>query len=217
MGWRGLGTAVLLVVVGVAAGLALGFQQRPTVATGETAAPLPAESPAIPIDPPPSVAPDPATPPALAPGLPTHQEIVGGRQFGVAVPVPNGWERFELAAAENRWTAPGNPPTTYSMRVEVVFGERRSIPQIMSLRAEDLDAASDFTIQEQTDDTLVFTYIDATSHRRLQMLRWVAPRGSGTAEVEVAVVGRMRDEAGLADLLDAVSDGAREPADPGLR
>jgi hypothetical protein len=211
MSWRGLGAAVLLAVVGVAAGLALGFLQRPSVATGETAAPLSAESPAIPIDPPPSVAPDPATPPALAPGLPTHEEVVGGRTFGVAVPVPDGWARFDLAAAENRWTLPGNPPTSFSLRVEVVFGERKSVPQIMSLRAEDLDSASDFTITEQTEDTLVFTYIDETDHRRLQMLRWVSPRGTGTAEVEVAVVGRLRDEAGLADLLDVVSDGAREP------
>ncbi len=110
-----------------------------------------------------------------------------------------------------RWTLPGNPPTSYSLRVEMVFGERQTIEQIMSERSEALDGSIDFTVVFQDDDTLVFTFIDETHHRRLQMLRWLAPRGTGTAEVEVALNGRMRDEAGLAALLETVSDGIRLP------
>lgn len=210
MSWRGLGVVLALGALGIAAGLALALDQRAAAPPVGPAAPVPARSPAVPLDPPPSVAPDPDRPP-LGTDLPTHPEVVGGPDFGVAVPVPNGWEKHRLASAENRWTLPGNPPASYSMRVEMVFGERLTIEEMMSQRSEALDEANDFTVVSQDDDTLVFTFIDETNHRRLQMLRWTSPRGTGTAEVEIAVVGRLRDEAGMASLLEAVSEGARVP------
>ncbi len=210
MGWRGLGSVLLLGALGLGVGLAVAFGLRPTAAPAESAAPLPAASPSVPLDPPPSIAPDPDRPP-LPTSLRTEEELVGGQLFGVVVPVPVGWDGTSLASAESRWTLPGNPASTYSLRVEMVFGERLTIEEIMSERSEALDDAVDFTVVSQDDDTLVFTYIDETDHLRLQMLRWLSPRGTGMAEVEVAVNGRMRDEAGLEALLDSVTEGLRTP------
>jgi hypothetical protein len=210
MSWRGLGVLLLLAAVGVTVGLAVGFQQRPSVATGGTAEPLPATSPSVPMDPPPSIAPDPDFPP-MATGLPTHEERVGDRAFGVVVPVPDGWDKFQLGSAEYRWTPPGNPDHSYSVRVENVFSQRLSIEQIMGDRIEAVSQLPGYELESQNSDTMVFRYVDETSHERLQMLRWIAPRGSGTAEAEISVVGREADRAGMRDMLDVITNGARLP------
>ncbi|MGH3361318.1 MAG: hypothetical protein ACRDOM_02575 [Nocardioides sp.] len=212
MAWRGLGVAALLAALGVGVGVVVGMGLRPSVSAIDEARPLPAESPAVPIDPPPKVVPDPPKPPTLRPGLPTREVTVGGRAFGVTVPVPSTWARFDIGAAEARWTLPGNPPHSFSVRVEMVGSERNTVVEMMSERSEDLDGLPDFTILESTDDTLVFSYIDETRHRRLQLLRWLDLRTPGSAEVELAVVGRVRDQAGLEDLLAVVTEGARIPS-----
>lgn len=210
MSWRGLGALLLLAAIGVAAGVAIGVQLRPSVATGGVAVPLPAASPSVPVDPPPSIAPDPALPP-MGLGLPTHEERVGDRSFGVVVPVPDGWDKFQLGSAEYRWTPPGNPPHTYSVRVENVFSQRLTIEQIMSGRIADVSPLPGFELESQNSDTMIFRYVDETDHERLQMLRWIAPRGSGTAEAEISLVGREADRAGMRDMLDVITNGARLP------
>ena len=210
MSWRGVGVLLLLAAVGVTVGVAIGFQQRPSVATGGDAVPLPASSPSVPLDPPPSIAPDPGFPP-MALGLPTHEERVGDKAFGVVVPVPDGWDRFQLGSAEYRWTPPGNPDHSYSVRVENVFSQRLTVEQIMADRIESVSSLPGFELETQNSDTMIFRYVDETSHQRLQMLRWIAPRGSGTAEAEISVVGREADRAGMRDLLDVITNGARLP------
>jgi hypothetical protein len=210
MVWRGLGALVLLAAAGVAAGIALGFQQRPSVATGGTAEPVPAHSPAIPVDPPPSIRPDPAYPP-MPIELSTHEEQVGDSQFGVVVPVPNGWEKFQVGPAEFRWTPPGNPDHTYSIRIENVFSQRLTIPQIMADRIENLSTLTGYTLEQQNSDTLIFKYVDETDHERLQMLRWLSPRSSGTAEAEISVVGREVDRAGMRDIFAAITTDTKLP------
>lgn len=206
-----LGVMLALALVGAAAGFAAAdlAPEDPT-AVGGTAIPVPASSPSIPVDPPARVLPDPPAPP-LDPALTYRPATVGGRLFGVTVPVPQGWEKFSLASAENRWTLPGNPDHSYSLRVEMVFGQRQTIAQILAARAADLQSLTEFTVLDRSADTLVFRYIDSTEHARLQILRWIAPRATGTAEVEVAVSGRLVDEEGLQALLDTVASGARVP------
>lgn len=200
-----------LAAVGVAGGVAIGVALRPSVALIEEATPLPAQSPSIPIDPPPQIVPDPDVPPPLGTDLETRDVTVGGRAFGVSVPVPQGWLRSDIGAAESQWTIPGDFDHGYKIRVEMVTSERATIAGILAERSEDLDGILDFTILEQTSDTLVFTYVDESRHRRLQLVRWLDLRNPDAAEVEIALTGRLRDEAGLRALLEAVTEGAREP------
>lgn len=210
MGWRGLGVLLLVAAVGGGAGIALGFQQRPSVATDGAAEPVPAESPSVPVDPPPSVAPDPDYPP-MPTELRTHEELVGDDAFGVVVPVPNGWEKFQVGPAELRWTPPDNPDHTYSVRVENVFSQRLAIEQIMDDRIESLSTLPGYTLEQRNSDTVIFKYVDESSHERLQMLRWISPRATGTAEAEISIVGREVDRAGMRDLFAVITNDARLP------
>ena len=211
MGIRRLGAVLALATAGVVVGFAAAsLSHEGPAALGGPAVPVEAVSPSVPVDPPATVLPDPAAPP-LGTDLEFRSATVGGRAFGVTVPVPVGWQLFSLASAENRWTLPGNPEHSYNLRVEMVFGQRQTIEQIMESRTADLSTLLEFEVLDRTDDTLVFRYVDATQHARLQSLRWISPRATGTAEVEVAVSGRLVDADGLAALLDRVSTRARVP------
>ena len=206
-----LGALLALAPVGVGLGIVTAnlTNEGPTP-VGGAAVPVVAVSPSVPVDPPATVLPDPPAPP-LGTDLEFRSATVGGRAFGVTVPVPEGWQKFSLASAENRWTLPGNPEHSYSLRVEMVFGQRQTVAQILESRAADLSTLPEFEVLDRTDDTLAFRYIDSTQHARLQLVRWISPRDTGTAEVEVAVSGRMVDEDGLAALLETVTNGARRP------
>lgn len=207
-----LGAMLALVPVGAALGfVAANLSHEGPAASAGPAVPVAAVSPSVPVDPPVTVLPDPTMAP-LATDLEFRTATVGGRAFGVAVPVPVGWQKFSLASAEDRWTPPGNPDHSYSLRVEIVFGQRQTITQIMESRTEDLASLSEFEVVDQTRDTLAFRYVDATRHARVQIVRWISPRATGTAEVEVAVSGRLVDEEGLAALLATVTDRARVPS-----
>ena len=185
MGWRALGVLLLVAAVGVGAGIALGFQQRPSVATDGAAEPVPAESPSVPVDPPPSVAPDPDYPP-MPTELRTHEELVGDDAFGVVVPVPNGWEKFQVGPAELRWTPPDNPDHTYSVRVENVFSQRLAIEQIMDDRIESLSTLPGYTLEQRNSDTVIF-----------KLRRRVQPRAAADAALDIPTChrhGRGRDQ-----------------------
>ena len=206
-----LGALLALAPVGVALGfVTANLSHEGPTAVGGAAEPVVAVSPSVPVDPPATVLPDPPMAP-LGTDLDFRSATVGGRAFGVTVPVPDRWQKFSLASAENRWTLPGNPDHGYSLRVEMVFGQRQTVAQILEARAADLSTLPEFEVLDRSADTLVFRYIDSTQHARLQMLRWISPRDTGTAEVEVAVSGRMVDEDGLAVLLEKVTKGARTP------
>ena len=167
---------------------------------------MPAESPSVPIDPPPAILEDPDRP-VLATKLPSHRETLGTAPYDVSFPIPNGWQEFAIGPAEKRWTLPGNPSQSYSVRVELVISQRITIANLMAQRAEELDGLLGFTVIERTDDTLIFTYVDETQHLRLSIVRWVDARGSGTAEAEIAATGRARDEAGMRALVTRIADG----------
>ena len=202
---RGLQLALATALVGVGLGFGVGTWLEPQPTLLSTALPVPAESPSLPIDPPPVILADPDRP-ALATQLPSHRETLGSAPYDLSFLIPNGWQEFAIGPAEKRWTLPGNPPTSYSVRVELVISQRITIANLMAQRAEELDGLLGFTIVERTDDTLSFTYVDESQHLRLSIVRWVDARGSGTAEAEIAATGRERDAAGLQALVTRISE-----------
>lgn len=209
MGWRGLGVAVLLAGIGVVAGIGAAVLTADGPGALPASTPVSAHSPSFPTDPPLQVLPDPDTPP-LEPGLRSHVERVGQQPFGLAVPIPNGWARSTPKAGEWRWFVEDNPLNTYVLRVVLPSGYA-TIPDALQARLEALDGATgieDLTVESQTADSFVATYV-SESHRRLTMERYLSLDGSNTVYVNIAIVGRLVDREGMADLLDEVSAGAR--------
>ncbi|MEZ5094516.1 hypothetical protein, partial [Nocardioides sp.] len=152
MTWRGLGAMLLLIVVGAGAGFGLGtLLDRPPAAAG-TPKPMVASGPAYPYTPPIEVLDDPEEPGPLRAPFDTHKDTLGGGPFAVTFPVPVGWVRTNTNPGEARWTLPGNPPDTYSVRVELVGSQTRTPEQQISLRISDLQSAtgiSDFRVVDQ--------------------------------------------------------------------
>jgi hypothetical protein len=209
MSWRGLGVAVLLALVGAAAGVGLArVLDDDPVAVAEVV-PAVATDPSVPTDPPVQVLPDPTTPP-LATDLPTHVATVGQKPFGLSLPVPDGWTRSDPKAGEWRWFVESNPLNTYVLRVVLPSGYA-SIGTALQTRIDALDGATgiqEFTVESQTADTFIATYV-SEGHRRLTMERFLSLDGSQTVYANVALVGRMVDRDGMADLLDRITAEAR--------
>lgn len=203
---RVVGIGVGLALVGVLGGYAAGLLLDDGPAPIATAVPVPAESPSYPADPPITVLPDPAYAP-LAAAQDMHLERVGSQDFGVRVPVPDGWVRTDTDLVEAKWAPPGAPLNSYLLRVKVISGQRLTVTQALEQRRDALESAVDeFELESQTDDTFVATYVDK-NFRRLARERFVSfavPAASAT----FVVVGREADRQGLIDLLERVTEGA---------
>lgn len=206
MRWRGAAAVLLLAGLGAAGGYA-GATALDVPSAG-TATPLPANSPSVPVDPPPVRVPDPAVAP-LALDVPTRRSQLGAEGFEISFPTPRGWRRTFISPVEARWVRPGNPSHTYVLRVEHVLSLRETIDATLQARLERLDAETEeFTVVEQTPSSLHFTYLDA-GHLRHGLLRWLDLNGRGVAELEVALTGREVDLDGMESLMSAVVRGAR--------
>ncbi len=207
MTWRGLGALLLLILVGGGAGFGVAtLLDRPGDPSGAPK-PLTATNPSYPYTPPIRVQPDPEEPPPLRAPFDTRPDTLGGGPFAVAFPVPVGWVRSNTAAGEIRYVLPGDPAFTYSVRIEQVSSQPRSVPDWVSSRIDDLSEAtgiSDYRTIRATDNELVCSYVQ-DRHRRIQVVRWLSPRGGTNAEIEVAAVGRVVDQAGLEDLVGLIA------------
>lgn len=209
MSWRGAVVLVLLLALGVVGGYAASLALAAQPAASGVAEPVVAESPSVPIDPAPSIRPDPDIAP-LATDLPTRRASIGTQLFRIHFPVPKGWRETPNSSIEKKWNVADNPPYTYVLRVEQVDGLHDSIARTIEERIEDLrDQEEGTEILAQDDDSLAYSYL-ADGHLRFGLLRWVNLTGSPFAEVEVAVTGREVDVPGMEALLDTVSDGMSE-------
>lgn len=205
----GVVLAILLgAVVGVAVGALAAHLREPEPRALATAAPVPAVSPSYPVDPPAPVDPDPDTP-ALQPDLPDHLELIGGSPFGLRLPVPDGWTSTNSATGEWKWASPDQPDDhAYFLRVRLVSGFQTRESAIAD-RLDALDAASDvedLVVESRDEDGFTATYV-TDRHRRVAMERYLTFDGT-TAYAVVAVVGRERDRAGMADLVERIADRA---------
>lgn len=206
--WRGTALLALLALIGAAAGFGASWLVAENPSASGAAAPVPAASPSLPLDPVPDILPDPSTP-ALPTGLTLVDQSVGVGAFQMTLPVPKDWDFFENSLNEWQWRPPDQPDFGYVLRVEQVLSNRRSIATTLDRRIDELrEDESNVEILGQTADSLHFSYVTA-NHLRHGYLRWKDLTGSDNAQVEIAVTGRERDDAGMAELIARVGAGIR--------
>lgn len=214
MAWRGAGALLALAIVGAGGGYAAGHLLHPPATSTGAAEPLAAVSPSTPQDPKLRVLPDPDVP-ALLPGLPLTDAVLGTKQSGLHVLVPRGWVRGgDAIDVESIWAVPGNPINTYGLRVEIVASQHLTILATRDARVAALKSVTeDFKLESQTPDSMIASYVK-DDYRRLTFHRWVTfqdpdpGHGQGQAYVEIAVTGRFVDRLGMQDLIDRVADSA---------
>lgn len=214
---RVLGVLLSATLVGVGGGLGAGYLRQPQPASGGVAAPLPAASPSLPVDPPttqPPFAEDIDYPPLL-PGLAYKSFRMANSQQAWRVPFPVGWVASSVDTDEEvpreKWSSydelrfrPEGEPLEggYSLRVKLV--NSRQTPALMvaakrvALEQEDIVEWID-----QQSDFLQFSYRTSGNRLRYNYFQWFAAPGSSAATLEMSVVGRERDVAGLNALFAA--------------
>ena len=205
-GLAGLCAAGLL--AGAAGGVVLSMAQAEP--GRDTARPVPAVSPSVPVDPPPATRPD-TDSPALQPGLAYERSTLGAEGSEVGVRTPVGWKRVAIARSggEAKWFDPDNRLNTYLLRIELVEGQRQTVEAIREDSIERITAATDeFRLLQETANGMRFVYVD-NGLTRFGFLEWVADPASGHAVVEVAAHGRARDRRGLLDLVSRAAGGVR--------
>jgi hypothetical protein len=215
---------LLAALVGVGGGLGVGYLRQPQPAAGGTAAPLPASSPSIPVDPTPTLAPyapDIDYPP-LVPGLTFKPLRMGNSVQEWLVPVPTRWEAFSVPAGEPvpkkerssfdelRFRPPDEPDAGgYSLRVKTVNAHLPTGAMVSARLAAVRKAYAEVTVLVRTEDSLRFTFRDGTNHLRYNYFRWFGGPQSSEASLEMSVAGRKVDEAGLEALFTAFASTLR--------
>lgn len=206
---RDLGAVVALGLVGGVAGYAWDMSRPGPDPTDATPVPVAAADPAVPWTPPEKVNSDADLPPVPADLAMTTAQVGKPRDGGVVVPVPEEWDRTDLAdGLGSRWSAPGSPDGGYSVRVQVV-DQNRSLAQAVAERAAALPLdprVSDLEVLQQSGDTLIASFILA-GYRKLQVVRWVGLDGS--VDVEISAEGRLIDQPGLEALVARMATGVR--------
>ena len=209
MSMRGLGAVLVLALLGAAGGFAVGHVLEDAPVTVAVAAPVPATDPSLPVDQPPTFAPDIDYPSLLA-GQEYKRHVLGQKGFQQWVyDAPWGWK----ATIENgdpdeiRWR-PADEPVVggYSLRVKLVF-EHKTKEEMVAQKLAAMQAGyDDVQILGQTQDLLSFSYREPdTDVQRFNTFRWLSVPGSDEALFEMSVVGRAADRDGLDDLLENVS------------
>ncbi|HWJ66903.1 MAG TPA: serine/threonine-protein kinase [Nocardioides sp.] len=138
-------------------------------------------------------------------------------------PVPAGWVPYRgddsvvpaLRVDEQRevrWRPEGEPVLGgHSLRVEALEPSA-PVAAMVEQKVAALEGSPDLRavdVYEQTGDSVYFTYRDGTDHLRYNFFRWVGD-DAGDAALEISVVGRRVDAAGLRDLLDRVAGDAAQ-------
>jgi hypothetical protein len=190
-------------MIGALAGYVASSTSHPKPSERSAAEPLAASSPSVPTDPPIDVLPDPDRYLPLATDLSYRSRFIGDASSRWGYDAPRGWERYVTESSGIRWTLPGSPDWTYSMRVAPI-----SVPittrnlardRIEAVRrSEGIEALRQRSL---TDNSVAFTYV-TQSHERYQHSYWISSPGSEIGVFEITVSGRIRDEPGLEALLD---------------
>jgi hypothetical protein len=200
------------VVAAAAVGGLIGYAAgRPA----ETAPPGPVELssavPTLPVDPPPSYAPDLYDGPVLTTDLQYVWERVRDGEHVWKYEVPKGWHRTRSGtvgreATEFYWrphavTIPGG----YMLRVwahttafDVSTTEEAKIGDLQKTQ-------DDVVVEDSPANSVYFDYKDRESDQhRANYFAWITPPSGYPVEFEMSVAGRMRDAPGLAALIQHV-------------
>ena len=209
MEWRGPVVLVALLAVGAGSGFAASSQTRDTTLGTGVPAPVPAQRPELPVEPPRPYAEDPDDP-ALEPGIAMAPATLGTGKFEITFPAPVGWRRNANASNEWKWKQPGTSNNSYVMRIEQVNSQDITIEDAIDIRIARLrEEQEDVTIEDRGADSLEYTYRSNEGNARHSFMRWLDLDASGQADVEIVVHGRERDVRGARDLIRRVADGMR--------
>ncbi|MBB6628157.1 hypothetical protein H5V45_12580 [Nocardioides sp. KIGAM211] len=207
MGMRGLGAALVLALLGLAGGYAVGHLTRDQPTTLASAAPVPARNPSYPVDPEKPFAADIPYPPLQA-GLDYRKVTLGEAPYEWAYQVPKGWKPTVENLDEIRWRPKGEPEIGgFSLRVKLST-EHKTREAMVAQKLAAMDAGyADVEVLGQTGDLLSFSYRDPTRNtQRFNSFRWFSIPGESEAKFEMSVVGRAVDQDGLEDLLEKVGN-----------
>lgn len=218
---------MLATLVGVAGGLGIGYLRQPQPAAGGTATPLPAASPSVPVDPPPTVAPYAQDIPY--PAMPTTftfgRLLMGNSQQAWQVPVPKGWQAFTVSSSEPERVVPpgersgydelrfrpkGEPALGgYSLRVKTV-NEHVSPSTMVGDKVTGMHEAYDeVEVSGRSENAVRFVFRDSENRRRYNYFQWFGTPGTSEASLEMSVVGRQVDQPGLDALFAAFANTVR--------
>lgn len=217
MRFRGPLVVLAVLGLGLATGYAASHELQPKPMRVSAQRPVPAEDPAYPLGFAGSVLPDSSLPP-LQGDLILVDERLKNQDRVATVPVPVGWKRKNLREGEARWIPMKDAVDTgYSVRVHVL---KDDIPlrDMMIARAEALPGDPNITdIQRlqtfENTSSLVATIV-RNGYRKLLLIRWISFHGDVSADVEIAWSGRIRDEAGMQQLLARMATDARSVSSP---
>ncbi len=208
---RWIGLTLALALVGAAGGYGLGSLDHHEPAAIAQAEPVPAQSPSIPVDPPPTFAPD-IDYPSLSTQLDYRAHKIGDPPYQWAYDAPKGWVMTTQDLDELRWR-PADEPVIggYSLRVKLV-SEHKTPQEMVDQKVTAVESIyDDVEVLTQGTDELFFTYREPDADtKRYDMFKWFAVPGGTEADFEMSVVGRAVDEAGLHDLLDHVAVSVRK-------
>ena len=200
---------VALLAIGAGSGFAASSQTRDTTLGTGVPAPVPAQRPELPVEPPRPYAEDPDDPP-LQPGIAMAPRTLGSGKFEISFPAPVGWRTNANASNEWKWKQPGTSNNSYVMRIEQVNSQDITIEDAIDIRIARLrEEQEDVTIEDRGADSLEYTYRSNEGNARHSFMRWLDLDASGQADVEIVVHGRERDVRGARDLIRRVADGMR--------
>lgn len=206
MNRRVIGLFLVLLLLGAGAGYAWGAATADDGGPSRftDAAPLPAESPSVPVE---SEAPyaediDMAT---LQTDLEYERETIGQAPFEYSFRRPRGWSSTDAGSGERKFRPPGGMEGGYGMRVKIV-NARMTPEDMVEQKLAGLEATEDdVEVVGRSADYLAVTYRSAENRLRYNTFRWFTDPGGTAATFETSVYGRERDRAGLIDLLDKVA------------
>lgn len=208
MGRRGWLVLAALLVVGLLVGYAGSYAVAPQPASEGVARPveatpsIPADAIIIPVE-------DPDDPP-LATGLELVRDTMGVGRTLTSYPRPKGWNQIVLNTNEVKYRQPGHGDNTFTLRVEDVGSDNRTIDSILRGTVSDVKYDSySYATQGRTENSIEYTYISRTDrHFRHAFRIWLDLSGSGMAELEIAITGRAIDRPGMAELIQRIARGA---------
>jgi hypothetical protein len=203
---RVIGLFLVVLLLGAGAGYAWGAATPDDDPSRfSDAAPLPAESPSVPVEPERPYAED-IDLAALLPGLTYTRETIGQAPFQYSFRRPKDWTASDPQYGERSFLPPDRVEQGgYGMRVKIV-NARLTPEDMVEQKLDGLEATEDdVEVVGRSADYLAVTYRSAENRLRYNTFRWFTDPGGIAATFETSVYGRERDVAGLRDLLDKVA------------
>jgi len=199
-----VGAVVIAGAVGAGVGWTVGSTREEPVVTVDSAAPIPAVHPSVPVFRP--YAKD-IDYPALAPHLDYVEKKIGNRPYRWGYSVPRGWIATPSGMDEVKWR-PADEPTSggFFVRVKLINNHLTPHEMVEQKLSAFMSAYDDVEVYTEDWNSLGVTYREPTLNvKRWNVFRWITPKDSDEAQFEMSVGGRSVDQAGLEDLLNKVS------------